>query len=186
MPSAQMNFIQIPGRNGSLDLSESFGSVRYSDRAFAITLYAIAPYEESVSAFVNDVHGERMDIVFDRDLEFQYAGRVSVGGLEKHDGYCTITVNITAEPYKLKRSVTKVSITGNGNAILSNLSMPVVPTVTASADATITYKSGGASVTVTLSAGVHTIPSLMLLRGTNIVNVVTTGTVTFSYQEGAL
>lgn len=186
MPAIQTNYVEIPGRDGSLDLTEGFGRVRYSDRAVALTLYAILPYEQTVSAFVNDVHGKRLELVFDRDATFYYVGRVSVDGLEKHDGYCAITVNVTAEPYKYRRAVTTVTRTGNGDVLLHNLNMPVVPEVTASAEATLVYQCGGVPTTTVIAAGTHLVPTLLLEAGTKTVEVTTTGEVVFSYREGAL
>ena len=186
MPTVQTSFVEIPGRDGMLDLTEGFGLVRYSDRAVALTLYAVAPYEQAVSAFVNDVHGKRMELVFDRDASFYYIGRISVDSLEKHDGYCTITVNVNAEPYKYKRTVTAVTRTGNGTVTLANLRMPVVPEVTASAEATLVYQSGGVPTTTVIAAGTHLVPTLLLEAGTKSVEVTTTGEVVFSYREGAL
>ena len=186
MPIVQTSFVEIPGRDGTLDLTEGFGFTRYSDRAIALTLYAVAPYEQSVSDFVNDTHGKRLQIVFDRDAAFFYMGRVSVDGLEKHDGYCAITVNIVAEPYKYKREETTVTCTGNGTAALTNLRMPVVPEVTASASATLVYQCGDTPTTTVIAAGTHFVPSLLLEAGTKTVEVTTTGEVVFSYREGAL
>ena len=186
MPTVQTSFVEIPGRDGMLDLTEGFGLVRYSDRAVALTLYAVAPYEQTVSAFVNDVHGKRMELLFDRDASFYYIGRVSVDGLEKHDGYCTITVNVNAEPYKYKRTVTTVTRTGNSTVTLANLRMPVVPEVTASAETTLVYQSGGVPTTTVIAAGTHLVPTLLLEAGTKSVEVTTTGEVVFSYREGAL
>ena len=175
MPTVQTSFVEIPGRDGMLDLTEGFGLVRYSDRAVALTLYAVAPYEQTVSAFVNDVHGKRMELLFDRDASFYYIGRVSVDGLEKHDGYCTITVNVNAEPYKYKRTVTTVTRTGNSTVTLANLRMPVVPEVTASAETTLVYQSGGVPTTTVIAAGTHLVPTLLLEAGTKSVEVTTTG-----------
>ena len=186
MPVVQTSFVEIPGRDGTLDLTEGFGLVRYLDRAITLTLYAVAPYEQAVSSFVNDIHGRRLQLVFDRDTTFYYLGRVSVDALDKHDGYCAITVNVTAEPYKYKRTVTTVTRTGNGTASLANLRMPVVPEVTASAEATLVYQCGGVPTTTVIAAGTHLVPTLLLEAGTKTVQVTTTGEVVFSYREGAL
>lgn len=186
MPAVQSNYVEIPGRDGRLDLSEGFGRVRYSDRAISINLYALAPYDAAVSRFVNDVHGKRLQLVFDKDPDFYYVGRISVDGLEKRDGYCVATVNAAAEPYKYKRTVTTVSGTGGGDVSLINLNMPVVPQITATASANLSYISGGAAVYSSIAAGIHIIPSLILEAGLNTVGIVTEGTVSFQYREGAL
>ena len=127
-----------------------------------------------------------MKLTFDRDASFFYVGRVSVDGIEKHDGYCTITVNVNAEPYKYKQAETAVTRTGSGSVTLTNLRMTVVPEVTASAEATLVYQSGGVSTTTVISAGTHFVPTLLLEAGTKSVQVTTTGEVVFTYREGAL
>ena len=53
MPEPQTNFVEIPGRDGALDLSEAFGTVRYADRIIPLTLYARAPFDTLISALVH-------------------------------------------------------------------------------------------------------------------------------------
>ena len=106
MPKVQTNYVSIPGRNGMLDLSESYGSVKYRDRNIAITMYAVGDYDAVVSELVNTVHGKSMNITFSKDSSFFYVGRVDVSGIAKHNGYCQITVSVNAEPYKRKQSET--------------------------------------------------------------------------------
>ena len=93
---------------------------------------------------------------------------------------------MTAEPYKYKRTITTVTQTGSGTATLLNLHMPVAPEITASAEATLVYQSGGVPATTVVAAGTHFIPALLLEAGTTTVEVTTTGEVVFSYREGAL
>ena len=127
-----------------------------------------------------------MELTFDRDASFFYVGRVSVDSIDKHDGYCSITVNVNAEPYKYKQTETIVPCTGSGSVSLPNLRMPVVPEVTASAEATLVYQCGGVPTTTVVSAGTHFVPTLLLEAGSKTVRVTTTGEVVFTYREGAL
>ena len=187
LPKAQTNFVTVTGRDGSLDLCEGFGTIRYNDRTISVTLYAAGEYAERVSSFINAVHGKRMSITFSKDPLWFYSGRVSVDGMEKKDGYCALTVQITAEPYKRKQTETTVSITGNGTVTLSNSRMPVVPTVINTETATLEYTYEGQSYRIPLAAGTHTVPTLVLTDSeTKAVNVISEGTTTFNYREGAL
>jgi hypothetical protein len=77
MPEPQTNFVEIPGRDGALDISEAFGTVRYADRIIPLTLYARAPFDSLISAFAADVHGRRMNVIFDRDPTFYYDSGLS-------------------------------------------------------------------------------------------------------------
>ena len=183
MPKVQTNYVSIPGRNGMLDLSESYGSVKYRDRNIAITMYAVGAV---VSELVNAVHGKNMNITFSKDSSFFYVGRVDVSGIAKHNGYCQISVSVNAEPYKLKQSATTKSRTGNGTLTLTNLAMPVVPSITATAPATLACTIGGVTKTFSVPTGTTMLPELVLPPGNLVVTVTTSGKVTFTYREGAL
>ena len=187
MPLPRTDYVEIPGKDGSLDLSEAFGRVLYSDRVIPITLYAVGAYDANVSAFVNTVHGKRKQITFSKDPTYYYNGRVSVVSFTKQDGYCEIGLEITAEPYKLEQTETSVSRSKNGTVTLKNGRMPVVPTITNTQEATITFTYNGASVQATLAAGTHTVPTLVLGENeTKSVTVASTGKTTFKFRKGAI
>ena len=90
LPEPQMNFVEIPGRDGALDLSEAFGAVRYTDRIIPLTLYARAPFDTTVSALAADIHGRRMNVIFDRDPTFYYDARIMIEDVERHWGYADL------------------------------------------------------------------------------------------------
>ena len=114
-------------------------------------------------------------------------GRVSVVSITKQDGYCEIGLEITAEPYKLEQTETSVSRSKNGTVTLKNGRMPVVPTITNTQEATITFTYHGASVQATLAAGTHTVPTLVLGENeTKSVTVASTGKTTFKFRKGAI
>ena len=188
MPEPQTNFVEIPGRDGALDLSEAFGTVRYADRVIALTLYARAPFDTLVSAFAADVHGRRMNVIFDRDPTFYYDARITVEDVERHVGYCELSLKCRAKPYKLEHFETTITILPAGTALvtLSNTRMPVVPTITVSAEMTLAFTIAGRGYTINLAAGSHVVPSLVLVEGDTEVEIIGTGSITFTYRKGAL
>ena len=188
MPEPQTNFMEIPGRDGALDLSEAFGSVRYADRIIPLTLYARAPFDALISAFAADVHGRRMQVIFDRDPTFYYDARVTVEDVERHAGYCELSLECRAKPYKLEHFETTITIlpTGIASVTLTNTRMPVVPSITVSAEMTLTYTLNEKDYTVNLAAGTHSIPSLVLMEGDTMIGITGTGRITFTYRKGAL
>ena len=179
--------MQVPGRDGSLDLTEAFDAIRFNDRIIYITLYATGEYDGRVSNFVNAVHGKRMQIVFSKDPDYYYTGRVDVTSISKRDGYCEIAVTITAEPFKLDIQETAVTVTGNGTAILRNARMPVVPFVSNTEQATLTFTASGNTVRLQMSPGGH-LNGQMYLPGdeTRSVTVESTGTTIFTFRKGCL
>ena len=188
MPEPQTNFVEIPGRDGALDLSEAFGTVRYADRIISLTLYARAPFDTLISAFAVGVHGRRMNVIFDRDPTFYYDARVTLEDVERHAGYCELSLECRARPYKLEHFETTITIlaTGSATVTLSNTRMPVVPTITVSAEMTLAFTLLGKDYTVNLSVGTHIIPSLVLLEGDTAIEITGTGRITFTYRKGTL
>ena len=188
MPEPQTNFVEIPGRDGALDLSEAFGTVRYVDRIIPLTMYARAPFDALISAFAADVHGRRMKVIFDRDPTNYYDARVTLEDVERHAGYCELSLKCRAKPYKLEHFETTITVlpAGSATATLTNTRMPVVPVITASADMTLTFTIGGLVYTINLSAGSHVVPSLVLFEGDTEIDITGTGSITFIYRKGAL
>ena len=188
MPELQTNFVEIPGRDGALDLSEAFGAVRYADRIIQMTLYARAPFDTLISAFATDIHGRRMNVIFDRDPTYYYDARITIEDVERHWGYCELSLECRTKPYKLEQFETAITVLPAGTAIvtLTNTRMPVVPSITVSAEMAIAFTISGKNYSVTLPAGTHTIPSLMLMEDETEIGITGTGSITFTYRKGAL
>ena len=188
MPEPQMNFVEIPGRDGALDLSEAFGTVRYTDRIIPLTLYARAPFDTSISAFAADVHGRRMNVIFDRDPTYYYDARMTIEDVERHWGYCELSLECRVKPYKLEQFETAITVlpTGIATVTLTNTRMPVVPSITVSAEMTLTFTIAGVGYTINLAAGSHIVPSLVLTDGETKIDITGTGSITFTYRKGAL
>jgi len=188
MPEPQTNYVEIPGRDGALDLSEAFGTVRYTDRIIPLTLYARAPFDALISAFAADVHGRRMNMIFDRDPTCCYDARVTVEDVERHAGYCELSLKCRTKPYKLEHFETSITVLPSGNATvtLTNTRMPVVPTITVSAEMTLTFTIAGVVYTINLAAGSHVVPSLVLMEGDTEIDITGTGSITFTYRKGTL
>ena len=188
MPEPHTNFVEIPSRDGALDLSEAFGTVRYADRIIPLTIYARAPFDSLISAFAADVHGRRMNVVFNRDPNFYYDARVTVEDVKRHSGYCELSLECRARPYKLEHFETTITVlpTGSATVTLTNTRMPVVPTIIVSAEMTLTFTIAEKDYTVNLSVGTHVIPSLVLTEGDTVIGITGTGRITFTYRKGAL
>ena len=188
MPEPQTNFVEIPGRDGALDLSEAFGTVRYADRVIELTLYARAPFDTLLSAFAADIHGRRMNVIFDRDPTYYYDARITIEDVERHWGYCELSLECRAKPYKLEQFETAITVlpAGTATVTLTNTRMPIVPSITVSSEMTLTFTIKGKDYSVTLPAGTHTVPSLVLMEGDTRIDITGMGRITFTYRKGAL
>lgn len=186
-PKVKEKKIDIEGADGEIDYTEYFGSVKYGNRQlkFEFTIAMLAkPFIQKISDIMDAVHGQKMKVVLDDDPDWCYTGRVNVSDFTNSEGIGKITIEVDAEPYKLKKTVTKVTqaVTGSKEIILTNSRKTVVPKITATA--AMTFAFGG--TTYSAGAGTYIIPELQLKEGSNVVAVTGNGTVTFEYTEGRL
>lgn len=187
-PSPKTNYIQIPGRDGDLDLTEALGDVYYNDRNLQISLVHPSDvwyddYEQLVSAF----HGKQCQVKFGNDPDWYWTGRLNVGAYSAKDHALSIAAKVF--PYKLSASEITESVTVSGateetaeTVTLTAGRMNVTPQAVVTGS--ITLKWG--SRTVALSEGTYYVSGLLLTSGENEVDVWGTGTVTFKYRNGSL
>lgn len=186
----QTNFLQVPGRDGFLDLTEAHGEVKYESRVFQFT-FAIdqtdgMTFDEKVTQVSNALNGRQFKITLDRDPDFYWFGRCAVDTYAQKKTIGQIVVKATVNPYKLKQSATveKVALSSSGKTVyLKNGRLAAVPVIECTNDNTsITF--GG--TTIKLNAGTHKVLNIRFVEGVNVLKVKGSGTITFTWQEGEL
>lgn len=184
-PAPKTSFIDIPFGDGSADLSEASGEVKYQMRQvvmeFKIT--DLTAYEALLTSIANEIHGQKVKITLDKDPTYYYYGRVSVE-YNKDTTIGTIVVTALCDPYKYKTAVTsqEEAITTSKSVTIHNDRKKAYPKITTTASFSI-VKDG-----VTYSYGTVTDlqTTIPLLEGDNTLACTGTGTITFEWQEGAL
>lgn len=184
------NYVDIPGGNGSLDLTEAHGEVKYNDRDFKFT-FTVHPsdkmtFDEKVTQVSNLLNGKKCKITLDRDSGYYWDGRCIVNEYLQDKNLKQIVIQATVRPYKLKKDVTEVSfdLTADAQEItLTNSRKSIVPEITCTDDETSIVYDG---TTYILEAGTHEILNINLMEGENKLTVYGTGKITFKYQEGVL
>lgn len=181
----------IPGANGALDYSEALtGYPVYNMRTLSLPLVCgrnDASLEDAYEELQNLHAGTTAKITVPWDMEHYYLGTLRVGQMQNYNGG-TIPLTLYAQPYRLQilSTVLKRNIsTTPSTIILKNEQMPVIPTITVSTATTITFEG----TTYNVAAGTVRLVNILLKEGNNLFTVATgagTGTITFSYQEGAL
>lgn len=182
-------YIDIPGADGSIDLTEANGEVKYSDRTLKFT-FTILPdslhtFEEKKTEVVNLLNGRNFKITQDKDEDFYFEGRCTVASYKADRNLHQITVEAKVKPYKLKHIITKktVALTGTATAVtIANSRKSVVPSITCTGNTKITFGSG----TYSLNAGTHKVLDIVFVEGNNVVSVSGSGNVTFEFREGEL
>ena len=97
------NYINIPGANGSLNLSYApQGYATYEDREISFTLFKgvnDANLEIIRSDLANKFHGQEVELMLPNDNEHFWKGVIQFGGISGYNSG-KIPVTFRAQPYK--------------------------------------------------------------------------------------
>lgn len=194
VPEPNLTVLEIPGRNGRLDLSEALtGDVTYGNRTIKLELASSVSlqtwYEKCLNIF-NTYHGKTVTVTFDDDLNHYYTGRASVSDPQRVRNGGSFVFTVNAEPFRYAADETMAFFTVNIGAssvtgeITNSGRMPVCPTITASKACQLV--SGG--ITYSLLQGTQTIPAFILPQGDTSIEIRINGggTVSFTFREGWL
>ena len=191
IPEPRTNFIDVPGRNGPVDLSTALtGDITFESREFSAPFYSLRSPEEwpaFYSKILNILQGREFDVYLDEDPGWHYHGRFWISGV-KYDNFWEFDIEGNINPYKLKDEKTTVShsLTTEDLAItLTCDRMPVIPTISVDAETMLTWGSNS----YTVNSGDHIIPDIQLTEGENLLKAKTlsgTGNIIITYQEGSL
>lgn len=112
-PTQKTNYLDIPGGNGSLDMSEALtGYPVFNDRegsfSFIIMNKGASMYPECdpntldgiYETILSYLHGKTMRAVLEDDPMFFYKGRFAVGSITPGADWSTIEIAYHVEPYK--------------------------------------------------------------------------------------
>lgn len=119
-PTPKIKQIKVEGSDGVLDMTEAFGGVKYNNRSlsFAFTYPYISTEEDFLELFTtvqNAIHGQKMNVDLDDDLEHYYFGRVTVNEWKSEKKMGKIVIEVDAEPYKMmvEETVATRSVSGS-------------------------------------------------------------------------
>lgn len=139
-------FDEVPGRNGSLDLTESLtGLVNYNDRTGSfdfIVENGFGNWIDRYSEIMRYLQGKRMKMTLEDDPDFYYIGRYYVSGWETGQNWSNITIDYQVEPFKYSHDeiVKTFSISGLSTTIrLRDIEQLTVPTIISTINTTATF-----------------------------------------------
>lgn len=186
-------YIDIPGGDGSADLTEANGEVKYYDRdaKFTFTMNPTGDlsemaWEEKKTEISNLLNGIDFKITLDKDDGFYYQGRCTVDSYLSDKRVRQFVISAKLKPYKLKKAETilRYNITPTIQTIsITNSRKSVCPYIECSDNNTVV--SFG-SATYNFSAGLHRTLDIIFKHGINKVDISGNGTVAFRFQEGEL
>ena len=188
----KLNLIDIPGADGAKDLStQPAGRVTYGDRRLTWTfaLYPGEIWEEKHRQVSGALNGKYCRITLDSDPDYYYLGRLVVKSYNVDRQLRQITIEAACRPYMLRQQETVVRVSDLSTTYrtldLVNDRKPAVPTIVVTAETTLRWSGR----TITLAPGTHKVLDIELQEGTNKLEARTTsgtGSITLTYQEGAL
>lgn len=190
-PEPQLDYQVIPGKHGTLDLSEALGDVYYNDRTIKMDMIHLGnDWYSNYESFVSNYHGKKVQIKFGNDPNWYWYGRVVVSDYSAKSH--KLSVSATVFPFKLSISETVVTqaITATTEQTahtitLTNGRMPVTPKVSVEGSTNGVHLKWG-DMTAVVGNGNSYVTGLTLDEGTLNVLAWGDGTVTFTYRQGAL
>lgn len=206
-PEPKTQYIQIPGRNGDIDLTDALtGYTIYNNRTITLVLGGKKNpnhWGSFISKFLNEIHGKKVKVVFDDNKDYYYIGRAVVkADYTRGNEVATFTVEINAEPYKYNmlsttepwkwdpfsfvdgviRNYANVSVQGSLVYKIIGSEMPVIPIIEVSAPMQVYFEGNSYA----LNSGKNKIYDIVLMNREYDLVFTGNGTVSVSYRTGRL
>ena len=105
-PSPKTQYIEIPGADGSIDLTESLTPYPvYKNRTGSLEFIVMNGYESwdvKLSMINNFLHGKKMRAILEDDAGYYYEGRFNVNNWKSNNNgtWSNITIDYNVAPYK--------------------------------------------------------------------------------------
>lgn len=177
LPSPKTYSVSIEGMDGSLDLSECFGEMKYENRTLKFTFESIDKITDWQAKMINIssfLHGQKMKIKTWPEPDFYYVGRCQIDEYNSNQRLGKIVVSCNCAPFKYKKNITTFNLTEGTNTV-NNSRMTVYADLINESEITINSK--------VYSAGTH-LRAIKLTSGANTLN--SSGNATLNFQEGEI
>lgn len=204
-PEAKTNMIDIPGADGSADLTEALGEIPYKNRQVEFTFDALGTYEawHGLCTDIADyLHGKRMKVILDTDPYYYYIGRLHLDTSKSDDTLHEIVITGDVDPYKYElqssledwlwdtfsfrtgiiRNYRDMEVNGSLAMKITGRRKPIVPTIISSAAMTVSF--GGKDYAI--RAGEQKIYRIVIREGVNYLTFTGNGKVSIDYRGGIL
>lgn len=205
-PQFVSNMVEIPGMDGSYDMSEWLsGRPNYKDRTGSLEFAVANDYTNwtiAYSAISNYLHGQRMRMKLEDDPGFYYEGRFTVNKWKSDKWYSLITINYVVNPWKKSvvgtsdpwlwdpfsfttgviQDYSSYQVSGSATVNVVGMRQPISPTIISSTPMVVTFKGK----TYNLSAGRNNFSDMIFDEGNNSLTFTGTGTITIDYTGGSL
>ena len=207
-PETKTRYVDVPGADGSVDLTEALGRIVYEDRSgdWEFMVLDKTSWAYVYSKISGKIHGQKMKVSLDDDSGYYYIGRVFVDKWKSSQTYSTITISYILEPYKyaadtsgddwlwdpfsfldgvIQHSSVTVTDTETVNFVCGRMvTSPTIKWTPKTSGKTVDVTYG--DTTVTLSPGTTTVYDFVFTEGDNLLTFEGAGTAVISYVRGYL
>ena len=212
-PTVLENYIEIPGRDGFIDMSELLGGrPHYGPRSGSWEFivdpdYALSePWDTKFSKIMRYLHGKTHHVTLEDDRYCYYEGRLKVNSWRSDANWSSITIGYVLQPYKREMYMVGTEdwvwnpfdfetgvvedyyglpVSGSSTVEVIGGDEPVVPTIVVNnMGSSFSVSFGGTSYP--LVNGNNTIPQIRLTEGSNELIFSGVGTVSVQFRRGWL
>lgn len=205
-PTVKSNYVDIPGGDGSLDLSTALsGRPLYTNRTGSWSFHVENGFMEWSSLYSDIMaylQGQKMQAVLEDDPSFYYEGRFSVNQWKSNPQRSLITIDYNVGPYKkyilsgknwlwdpfnfetgVIRYYKNLIVDGSLKVIVMGDVMDTIPVIVSSVSG-MKVSFGGTSYT--LNKGANQINQIVIQNGENEFRFTGNGTVSIEIVGGRL
>lgn len=209
-PSPKTVYVDIPGSDGVIDLTESLtGDVKFDNRTIKcefVVLDARNRWSDIYSEIMDYLHGQRMKVRLDEDPTYYYEGRLQVNEWKSDKVTSTITIEGDVEPYKMEmfssledwewdsfnfetgiiRDYKEIRVDESLTFTIEGRRKSVVPSFTVASDDGSGLQVRFNGTTYDLPDGTSRVLNVVIKNGTNTLYFIGNGTVSIDYRGGRL
>lgn len=209
-PSPKTVYVDIPGSDGVIDLTESLtGDVKFDNRTIKcefVVLDARNRWSDIYSEIMDYLHGQRMKVRLDEDPTYYYEGRLQVNEWKSDKVTSTITIEGDVEPYKMEmfssledwewdsfnfetgiiRDYKEIRVDESLTFTIEGRRKSVVPSFTVVSDDGSGLQVRFNGTTYDLPDGTSRVLNIVIKNGTNTLYFTGNGTVSIDYRGGRL
>lgn len=186
-PEPKTSIIEVPGADGSLDLSTALtnGKVKFNNRTLEFVFVLMGRNCESMkSEITNKIQGKVFEIILDSEPCFYYVGRCKITSFKQDSVTAELTVECDCKPYKYEVKETEYNweVETEKTVEVQCGRMEVVPEITVSEDMECEFKGS----IYALNKGTNTVLDILLEEGINPLKFIGNGDVSLKFRGGSL
>lgn len=191
-PDFQTNLVQIPGRDGPLDLSTVLtdGEPIYGSRKLTVVLENSdgdrAAREVKIRTIIAQLDGYQKQIWLPDDAGHYLQGRIHVVRNYNDMAHASVTVTATCDPWLYSNTEKTYNLTASSTSntitLVNSGRKAVVPVIVTTGSVNLVYGTNS----LALSAGSYQMADFVLTAGSHSLKYSGSGTIKITYREAVL